>query len=186
MSFFALMALSFGMSMDAFAAALSCGARLTSPNVRLALKTGLIFGVVEAMTPLIGYGLGLAAAAWVADWDHWLSFVLLGALGVRTIYEAFNESDSDADTATKNSLIMTILTAFATSIDAMVVGVTLALAEVNIWLACLLIGLATTVMASLGVYFGHRLGVRFGKWAQVAGGVVLIGIGSSILVTHLW
>ena len=212
MKFPALLALAFGMSMDAFAVALAKGVAMPKPSLTTALKTGLLFGVVESITPLIGYGLGRWAEDVVLAWDHWLSFVLLGGLGLHMLYEAIksNQADADANSAnpdpanpdidatdstntnanpkpastTKQRLLL-ITTAFATSIDAMIVGVTLAFLQVNIWLACLLIGLATTLMVTLGIYLGHRVGEKIGKWAEAFGGVVLIGIGTSILISHL-
>ncbi len=195
----ALVALSFGMSMDAFAVALGRGAGLARPSLVAALKTGLVFGVIESLTPLLGYVFGVLAEDMVKTWDHWLSFVLLGGLGLHMLYEAFKGDDDtktkmqegkarvdiDQKKPTKNAPWILVLTAFATSIDAMIVGVTLAFLQVNIWLACALIGLATIVMVTLGTYLGHKLGEKIGKWAEVFGAMVLMGIGTSILLTHL-
>ncbi|WP_066803082.1 manganese efflux pump MntP [Moraxella oblonga] len=186
MNIVALTALSFGMSMDAFAASVVRGASVHLSDNRLfqAFKIGIIFGIVEAITPIIGYFLGVLANDLVQGFDHWVSFVLLGGLGVHLMYEAVFGVDDDGKSI-KNNLAKTILTAFATSIDAMIVGVSLAFLDVNIWLASLLIGMATTTMATFGVCLGAKIGKEVGNKAQILGGVVLIGIGVFILMTHL-
>ncbi|MDO4449391.1 MAG: manganese efflux pump MntP family protein [Moraxella sp.] len=189
MNIITLAALSFGMSMDAFAASVVRGASADlsgNAHNRLlqAFKIGIVFGIVEAITPVIGYYLGVLAQDLVQGFDHWVSFILLGGLGVHLIYEAMFGKDDDGEPV-KNSLAKTILTAFATSIDAMIIGVSLAFLEVNIWLASFLIGMATTIMATFGVYLGAKIGKEVGNKAQIMGGIVLIGIGIFILVTHL-
>lgn len=183
MNIFALTSLSFGMSMDAFAAATAKGATNKHSNFIRALQAGLFFGVVEAVAPLIGYGLGSVVSEQVASIDHWLAFVLLTILGVRFIVQAFN--DKPYDNERQQGCWLLVMTAIATSVDSMVVGVSLAFLHVNIGLACLLIGVATTIMATLGLYLGNRLGQRFGRWAMALGGVVLMVIGVLILYSHL-
>lgn len=200
MNLLALIALAFGMSTDAFAAAVVRGTseaqltKTTSHTVtpKTALKIGMIFGMTEAITPIVGYFIGKFAHSWVQAFDHWLSFVLLVGIGGHLIYETLKGDDEGADaeadgndTPKSPSLAKTILTAIATSIDAMVVGVSLAFLGVNIWLASLLIGIATFIMASVGVFVGAKLGAKVGKIAQIIGGLVLIGIGGFILMTHL-
>lgn len=199
--------------MDAFAGAITRGSNVATPQKsRLsALKVGLVFGAIEMIAPIIGYFLGMMAEEWISAYDHWLSFVLLGGLGVYLIYGAiadqgnkktlvFDEDDcpqkkqrtvlhvcmtSNVSHRHKPPFLLTIFTAIATSIDAMIVGVTLAFIDVNIWLASLMIGTATTVMASVGVYLGARLSERIGVYAEIVGGVVLIGVGVFILLSHL-
>lgn len=186
MNIIALLVLSLGMSMDAFAAAIAKGSMHQKHTLLSAFKIGVIFGIIEALTPLIGYGLGVVAEGWVSRFDHWLAFVLLGGLGVYLIYEAVNDDTKEhLSMPAEQGLKLTILTAFATSIDALVIGISLAFVQANIWLACLMIGTATTVMATIGVYLGAILGDTIGKTAEVLGGVVLIGIGSFILWSHL-
>ncbi len=185
MNLFALTALSFGMAMDAFAVAVAKGASDSHPRFLRALQGGLFFGVVEGIAPFIGYYLGKAAESWVQTFDHWVAFGLLGVLGVRFIYAAMNGDDDEDDGAPTQNFALMLVTAIATSIDSVVVGVSLAFLEVNIYLACVLIGIATTIMASGGLYLGNRLGARFGRYAMSVGGLMLIGIGVFILITHL-
>ncbi|MFG6176023.1 manganese efflux pump MntP [Halomonas sp. THAF12] len=181
--------LAFSMSTDAFAAAVSKGAAVEHPRFREALRTGLIFGIVEGLTPLIGWTLGVGAAHHIAAWDHWVVFGLLLALGVRMILAglATPETDDEAPAATPGRYAwwMIAATAVITSIDALTVGIGLAFMEANILLTALAIGAATTLMATLGVMLGRRLGVLIGQRAEVLGGVVLIGIGTTILTQHL-
>lgn len=186
MSFYAIIILAFGMSMDAFAASIGKGAALHRPPLREALRTGIIFGVVEAITPVIGWAIGLAASQYVMRWDHWIAFTLLMVLGARMVFEGMKKDGQEQENAPKrHSFWLLVTTAIATSLDAMAVGVGLAFLDVNIVTTALLIGLATTIMATTGMLLGRFLGAAIGKWAEVMGGVVLIGIGCSILLEHL-
>ncbi|HBV40023.1 MAG TPA: manganese efflux pump MntP [Erwinia sp.] len=185
MNLYATLILAFGMSMDAFAAAIGKGASLQRPGLKEALRTGLIFGTIEALTPLIGWGVGIAASRYVMAWDHWVAFTLLSVLGARMILEGFRKKDEACEAAERHGFWLLAMTAVATSLDAMAVGVGLAFLQVNIVTTALAIGASTMVMASTGILLGRFLGPIMGKWAEIFGGVVLIGIGSSILIEHL-
>ncbi|QBP14286.1 manganese efflux pump MntP [Cupriavidus metallidurans] len=185
MSFISIIFLAFAMATDAFAAAIGKGATLHKPNFREAIKTGVIFGTIEAATPVIGWGLGRAAQAYVVEWDHWIAFSLLLLLGLRMIWASF-QADTDAEEKpNSHSFWALAITGFATSIDAMAVGAGLAFVDVNIVTAAIAIGLATTLMVTIGILVGRVVGPALGKWAEAAGGVVLIVIGSVILYEHL-
>ena len=179
--------LALAMSTDAFAAAVGKGTSLQKPRWSEALMTGAIFGVIEALTPLAGWALGLTAASFVKSWDHWIAFVLLAVLGLRMILAAARPSPEDQEPAkpVRHGFWLLALTGFATSIDAMVVGVGLAFLEVNILQVALAIGLATFLMVTLGVMVGRVLGNIAGRWAEAGGGLLLIGIGAAILHEHL-
>jgi len=177
--------LAFAMSTDAFAAAVSKGAALHKPRFSEALRTGLIFGVIEALTPLVGWALGSAAARFVEDWDHWIAFVLLCTLGVFMIRNAFQEQDEEAPPVARHSFWLLAATGFATSIDAMAVGVSLAFIDNNILITAMAIGLATLLMVTIGVMVGRLIGAIAGKRAEMLGGLALIGIGATILYEHL-
>ncbi|WP_313648542.1 manganese efflux pump MntP [Pseudomonas oryzihabitans] len=180
-----LMFLAFAMSTDAFAAAVGKGASLHKPCLREALRTGAIFGVIEAITPVIGWAVGLTAAQYVQPWDHWIAFTLLTVLGLRMIWAGFGAPDAEAEKPRQHSFMLLALTAVATSIDALAVGVGLAFIDVNIITAALAIGLATMVMVTTGVMLGRVMGNLVGKRAEMLGGVVLIVIGAVILHEHL-
>ena len=174
------------MSTDAFAAAVSKGSALRKPRWREALRVGAIFGCIEALTPLAGWALGLTAAVYVQAWDHWIAFVLLTGLGLRMVFAGFAATDEDKHEKPKrHGFWLLALTGFATSIDAMIVGVGLAFLEVDILPVAAAIGLATFVMVTLGVMVGRVLGAVAGKRVEIFGGLVLIGIGATILLEHL-
>lgn len=181
--------LALGMSVDAFAAALARGAGSLHYTWQQTVKTALIFGIVETITPLIGWLVGSMTQKFIAEYDHWLAFGLLLALGLKMIWGALHDDDDEAAAADKNrtdtTLMLTIITAIATSIDSMVVGVGLAFLDANIWLTALAIGTSTTIMAAVGLRLGRLLGQKIGSRAEMAGGVVLIGIGTFILLEHL-
>ena len=183
--------LALGMSVDAFAAALARGAGSLHYTWRPTVKTALIFGIVETITPLIGWLAGSMTQKFIAEYDHWLAFGLLLALGLKMIWGALHDDDDDDEAAaadknrTDTTLLLTVITAIATSIDSMVVGVGLAFLDANIWLTALAIGTSTTIMAAVGLRLGRLLGQKIGSRAEMVGGVVLIGIGTFILLEHL-
>ena len=187
MNFASTALLALVMSIDSFAAAIGKGSSaLRRPLWADALRTGLIFGVIEAITPVLGWALGFGAAKHVAAWDHWIAFVLLGVLGVRMIHAGLQSSPPEpASEPARHSFWLLAATGFATSIDAMIVGVGLALLDVDIVPVAAAIGVATFVMATAGVMLGRVLGTLAGKRAEVIGGLVLIGLGTTILIQHL-
>jgi len=174
------------MSADAFAVSVGKGAGLNKPRLRDALHTGVIFGIVEAITPIIGWLMGVAASRYIASIDHWLAFAILALVGGKLIYEALGkEEDAEEEARRRPRLMMCILTAIGTSIDALAVGVTLAFVDNNIWLTAAAIGGATCLMVTIGIMTGHYIGRIAGKFAEIAGGVCLIAIGTHILLQHL-
>ena len=186
MNFISIALLSLAMSTDAFAAAVGKGTALQAPRWSEALRTGVIFGVIEALTPLVGWALGLSAANYVKDWDHWIAFVLLGGLGLRMVVEGFKAPEAQKrQKPSRHGFWLLAVTGFATSIDAMVVGVGLAFLDVDILPVAAAIGFTTFVMVTIGVMVGRVLGAVAGKRSEVFGGVVLIGIGTVILFEHL-
>ena len=184
MNYLPVIFLALSMSSDAFAAALGKGAVLDRPNWREALRTGLIFGTIEAITPVIGWALGRAASSYIAAFDHWIAFGLLVAIGGKMIWDSF-QRDANAEKPQRHSFLVLAMTAIGTSIDALAVGVTLALIGANIVVNALAIGTATFTMTTIGVMAGRALGSRFGRYAEAAGGMVLIVIGGHILAQHL-
>ncbi len=179
--------LALAMSTDAFAAAIGKGTALQRPRWRDALRIGAIFGSIEAATPLAGWALGLAAADTVKAWDHWIAFILLGALGLHMVLAALKPETPEKaeEKPMRHSFARVALTGLATSIDAMAVGVGLAFVGVDILPVAAAIGLATFVMVTLGVMLGRVLGEVVGKRAEIVGGLVLIAVGATILHEHL-
>lgn len=186
MTWLSTLIIALAMSTDAFAAAVSKGACLTRPKFSEALRTGIIFGVIEALTPLVGWALGTVAAPYVVAWDHWIAFGILTVLGLHMIWNGCHiDPEEEVPVRTRHSFWLLAATGFATSIDAMAVGVTLAFIDANILITAAAIGLATLLMVTLGVMVGRVLGAMIGKRSEILGGVALIGIGSIILYEHL-
>lgn len=186
MSFFAVVVLAFSMSMDAFAVSVGRGAALGRPRLIETIRTGVVFGIVEAITPIIGWAAGIAAAQYISAVDHWIAFGLLGAVGANMLYAAIRGSEEEkGDNRPAMSFAVLMATAIGTSLDAMAVGVSLAFLQVNIVIIAIAIGAATFLMSSGGMLIGRLIGARFGRIAEAVAGLALIGLGSSILHEHL-
>ena len=182
-----LLVLAVGVSMDAMAVSVCKGLAMKKATFKNAMTCGLWFGGFQALMPLIGFYLGTIFADAIRKFDHWVAFILLGIIGINMLKEALEKGDScsvqDADLSFKTMLLMAI----ATSIDALAVGISLAmvLEGGQIFLAVLLIGIMTCSLSALGVKIGNVFGCKFEKKAQIAGGVILLLLGTEILLEHL-
>jgi len=186
MSPVSILLIGFAMSTDAFAAAIGKGAAMRRPLFRDALRAGIIFGIIEAITPIIGWLIGRAALEYVQAWDHWIAFGLLGALGVHMIINGLrHDAEEEDDPSRHGGFWHLAVTAFATSIDAMAVGIGLAFMDVHIGVMATVIGLCTLTMVTMGIMLGRVLGNLVGKRAEIIGGAILIVIGATILYEHL-
>jgi putative Mn2+ efflux pump MntP len=183
MNLVAIVIIAFSMSADAFAAALGKGAMLERPRFSEAVRTGLVFGIVEAVTPLIGWAAGLAASTYITAIDHWIAFALLAAIGGKMIWESVRRP-VEQERPNRHSFRLLLMTAIGTSIDALAVGVTLAFLNAYILLTAAAIGLATFMMTTVGFMVGHFIGGTFGRIAEALGGLGLILIGTKILIEH--
>ncbi len=186
MKFAELFLLAVGLSMDAFAVSVCKGLSMKKATLKAGAVCGAWFGGFQALMPLAGYFLGTLFAGAIEAFDHWVAFGLLGIIGINMLKEAFSKEcdceNHNADLSVKTMFIMAI----ATSIDAMAVGISLAMAgNVNIYAAVVLIGVTTFLFSAAGVKIGNVFGSRFEKKAQIAGGVILIGLGIKILLEHL-
>jgi putative Mn2+ efflux pump MntP len=161
----AIVLLAFSMSSDAFAAALGKGALLQRPSFGEALRTGVIFGIVEAITPVIGWAAGRAASVYIAAFDHWIAFSLLSAIGAKMIWDSMRSPEGE-EKPRRHSFVLLVVTAIGTSIDAMAVGVALALLDADIIANALAIGMATFAITTMGILFGRFLGGKFGRFAR--------------------
>ena len=188
MGFIELLFLAFGVSMDAFAVSICKGLSVKKADWRAQSICGAWFGSFQALMPLLGFFLGALFYDAISAFDHWVAFGLLGIIGANMLKEAVSkegcctECDKNADLSPKTMFLMAI----ATSIDALAVGISLAMTgNVNIYIAVALIGLVTFLMSGLGVKIGSIFGSRFEKKAQAAGGIILIVLGLKILLEHL-
>ena len=182
-----LLVLAVGVSMDAMAVSVCKGLAMKKATFKNAMTCGIWFGGFQALMPLAGFYLGTIFADAIRKFDHWVAFILLGIIGVNMLKEALEKGDScsvqDADLSFKTMLLMAI----ATSIDALAVGISLAmvLEGGQIFQAVLLIGIMTCGLSALGVKIGNVFGCKFEKRAQIAGGVILVLLGIKILLEHL-
>lgn len=185
MGFAELLLLAVGLSMDAFAVSICKGLSMQKAGLREGAICGAWFGGFQALMPLVGFFLGALFADAIETFDHWVAFGLLAIIGINMLKEAFSQCDCEehnADLSFKAMLLMAI----ATSIDALAVGISLAMAgNVKIFTAVLLIGGITFLLSALGVKIGNAFGSRFEKKAQAAGGIILILLGLKILLEHL-
>ena len=185
MHFASLLLLALAMSTDAFAVAIGRGVAMGRPSLARALKTGLLFGLTETITPILGWLLGYAAVQYVNQWDHWIVFGLLLVLGLRMIKNGLASKTEEEDKKSGAPFWLLPLLAISTSLDSFAVGISLAFIEVNIVLAACLIGTATFLMVSMGIMLGRKLGELVGRRAEIIGGLVLVTIGVWTLYEHL-
>lgn len=179
-----ILVLAVSMSVDAFAVSVGRGAALGRPRLAEALRTGAVFGLMEAVTPLVGWAAGFAASRHVEAVDHWIAFALLGGVGLHMFLAGAFGAREEAEPP-KRSLKILLATALGTSMDAMAVGVSLAFLNVNILVVAATIGLVTFLASSGGMLVGRLLGARFGRYAEVGAGITLFAIGLTILLEHL-
>ena len=187
MGFIELFLIGVGLSMDAFAVSVCKGLNMREKlNYRHAGIIALFFGGFQALMPLIGYFLGVNFESLIKSFDHWIAFVLLGFIGGKMIYEAVTEKDEEEENGSGALNIKELfMLAVATSIDALAVGITFAFLSVNIWSSISVIGITTLILAFIGVILGNKFGTKYKSKAEIAGGVILILIGTKILLEHL-
>lgn len=173
------------LALDAFAVSVSAGISTPGFGAKQGVRMGLWFGGFQFAMPLIGWLLGSSVAQYISTFDHWLAFGLLAFIGGRMSWESLRgegeEQEGPADLSARRLCVLAI----ATSIDALAVGISMAFMQVNILLSALVVGVVAFVLSLLGGLLGKQLGLLFQKWAQVAGGIVLIGIGVKILIEHM-
>ena len=173
------------LSFDTFAVSVSSGLALPKINFRNAVRIAFILAFFQALMPVIGWLAGTGFSSLIKDWDHWIAFILLALLGGKMIYESLTNGTEERN-FNPLDLKVCILMAIATSIDALVVGVSFAFLDFKIVVSTLMIGLVTFIVSLLGIFFGRKVGVRLGRRMEVLGGVILIGIGLKILLEHLF
>jgi putative Mn2+ efflux pump MntP len=184
MDFSTVLLIALGLAMDAFAVALGVGATYKKVWFRPGFRLSFHFGLFQFLMPVIGWEAGTTIVRFISGYDHWVAFGLLAYIGSRMIWESFqNENDHPrSDPTRKGTLVML---AIATSIDALAVGLSLAVLHVPILYPSIVIGIVAAGMTVLGLALGRQLSIRFGKRMELVGGLVLLGIGLRILFSHL-
>lgn len=178
-----LVVLAVGLAMDAFAVSVCKGLSAGRVTLGYALTAGLWFGGFQALMPFLGWLLGVQFQSFITSIDHWIAFVLLGLIGVNMIRESRSTGEEEMETSFGAKAMFPL--AVATSIDALTVGITFAFLSVPIGPAVALIGVITFVLSAIGVKAGGVVGERGKSWAELAGGIVLILMGTKILLEHL-
>ncbi|MBN1780825.1 manganese efflux pump [bacterium] len=185
MSLFEILLVAVSLAMDAFAVSIASGVTLKRCCVRNALKIAVFFGLFQAVMPLVGWLAGLTLKVYIEQVDHWIAFGLLAFIGIKMIVES-NSLESCGTRHDPLAFGTLLMLSIATSIDALAVGLSLAILQVRLWLPVIVIGVVTFIVSFGGVYLGDRFGHFCGKTVERAGGLVLISIGIKILVEHLW
>jgi len=173
-----------GLAMDAFAVSVVSGSAYKQLHVKHALRMAAFFGGFQAFMPLIGSMAGLSLKEYITGCDHWIAFCLLSAVGAKMIYESFKIKSVEENLDPSNIFVLLALSV-ATSIDALVIGITLSFITSSIGVAVTIIGLVTFVLSYLGVVIGKRFGHFFENKIEIVGGLILIAIGAKILIGHL-
>ncbi|MCX6363227.1 MAG: manganese efflux pump MntP family protein [Actinobacteria bacterium] len=186
MSLLAILGIAVGLAMDAFAVSLGIGLKQCQVSTRTTLRLAAYFGLFQAFMPILGWLAGLTFARWITGVDHWIAFGLLAAIGGKMIYEAIwgDEENNAAKDPTHGRTL--IILSVATSIDALAVGLSLALIGVQIWYPAVIIGIVAFGFTAAGLHLGCRFGSLLGKRMEIVGGLILIGIGVKILFDHLF
>ena len=186
MSLTTIILLALALAMDAFAVSVTSGMTIGKMHLRHSLRIAGFFGFFQAAMPLLGWSLGRYAADMIRAYDHWVAFALLAATGGKMIYESFKLEEESKEKADPLNLYILFTLAVATSIDAAAVGLSLSLLNVQIIRPAVIIGVITFFISMAGTWLGQSFGDLFGEKIEVAGGIVLIGIGVKILVQHLF
>lgn len=184
MDFITLLLIAVGLSFDSFAVSVSCGLILTDIKFRQALRFSIPLTLFQAFMPVIGWYAGLMIKDYISEFDHWIAFILLLAIGLKMIFES--RKPCNEKNINPLNIWINLGMAIATSIDALIVGVSFALIEINIYNAVFTIAVITFLAVMLGLLCGKKIGARFGKKMEFFGGFVLILIGIKILFEHIF
>ena len=184
MSIITIIFIAFGLAIDAFAVSVTSGMTIKNLRINNALKIAVFFGLFQAVMPVIGWLTGLSLRDFISGVDHWIAFGLLSLIGCKMIYESTKIGSSKKEINPLNVYVLLMLS-IATSIDALAVGVSFAFLKLSIATPVIVIGAVTFLLSFLGVFVGNRFGHFFENKIEIAGGLVLIGIGIKILVEHL-
>lgn len=194
--FITVFGIGIGLSMDAFAVAITQGACLDTRIPRYPLAIGITFGVFQAGMPLIGWLAGSAFSSLIGHFDHWIAFGLLCIVGIKMLADGYTDYRRKKQ-ARENGLACPVhgggklkfhdlmMMGLATSVDALAVGVTFGMLGLNIWLSILIIGTTTFLLSTAGVFIGKKAGPLLGDRMEITGGILLLFLGTKILLEHI-
>lgn len=183
MSVFEIIVIGLGLSFDTFAVSVSTGLLKSSIRFWQGVRIAVLLAFFQAFMPLLGWFGGNQVADYISNIDHWVAFVLLAAVGIKMIIESFKSEEEKRTDPLKFRVI--VVMGFATSIDALIVGVGLAFIDVLIYQSILIIGIITFLAAMIGMLIGKSANAKLGKKVEIIGGIMLFGIGLKILIEHL-
>jgi len=186
MNLLILILIGVGLSVDSFAASITIGACSSRIKVNHILKVAVFMALFQGTMPLLGWFIGSSFKNIIASFDHWVAFILLLGIGGKLIYEGIKSSDEKSSGIAPTKTLIVMGMALATSIDALIIGISFGLIGVNIWLAMLVIGVSTFIFSTVGVAVGKKIGKKINKGIEIAGGAVLIILGLKILVEHIY
>lgn len=186
MDLLSLLAIAVALAMDAFAVAIGAGITLDAMTGRHVFRLAFHFGLFQALMPIIGWSAGLAVHRYLAAFDHWIAFGLLAFVGGKMIREALGEKEAETIPNDPTSGWDLILLSVATSIDALAVGLSLAMLGATIIYRALVIGVVAASFTVAGMLLGRRIGALWGKRVEIFGGVLLCAIGAKIVIEHLF
>ncbi|HCY86580.1 MAG TPA: manganese efflux pump [Desulfobacteraceae bacterium] len=184
MGTFDIIVIAMGLAMDAAAVSLAAAAGGFAGNGRAVFRLAFHFGLFQFRMPVLGWFLGVGFVSYFKAVDHWIAFGLLAFVGFRMIREGMDTAEDPMRKDPSRGMTMVMLS-LATSIDALAVGLSLAMMDINIWYPSVMIGVITSAMSLSAIAMGKRLGTLFGKRMEVAGGVILVCIGLRILIVSL-
>ncbi len=184
MELLSIITIAVGLAMDTFAVSIVTGAAYKQLHIRHTLRMAGFFGGFQAFMPVVGYLAGLTVKQYVSNYDHWIAFGILAAVGLKMIYESFKIKE-ERKTPNPANLAVVLALAVATSIDALAVGITISLITHAIALAVIIIGAVTFGLSFAGVYIGKKFGHFFEGGIEIIGGLVLIALGLKIVIQHV-
>ncbi len=185
MPFWTIFLIAIGLAMDCFAVSLGVGTAGTARGFRPTFRLFVHFGLFQGIMTLVGWLAGKTVVNYIASVDHWVAFALLVFVGGRMIRGGLHNAGDEPAIPDPSRGLTLVMLSIATSIDALAVGLSLALLSVNVFWSALLIGGVSAALSLVGLTLGTQLGLRFGKSMELLGGIILVGIGIRVVVTHL-
>jgi len=184
MTFIEIVLIAVGLAMDAFAVSICAGTNELTKGKRPTFRLSFHFGLFQFFMPVIGWFLGTGIQKYIEDYDHWIVLILLSYVGIKMIKSGFDKN-SEIEKGDLSKGLNLVMVSIATSIDALAVGISLAMLQSGIWYPSIIIGVITAGLSVLGVQLGNKLGSKFGKRMEILGGIILVLIGIRILITHI-
>jgi manganese efflux pump family protein len=185
MNLLSLLFIAIGLSIDSFVVSVSSGICISELNKKHILKISGFLAIFQTIMPIIGWSLGIGFRKYIESYDHWIAFSLLGLLGLKMIYGGFYPHNSGKKFNPLNNIVLLTMS-FATTIDALIVGISFAFLNISIIKSSLIIGITTFIFSATGILFGNQIKAKARTGVEIFGGLILISIGVEILIQHLY